>query len=188
MMQTRRELGIYFLLLLFLQPMVMAQDGSQDQQHGRKLLVLAQREGTLVLDGNLDEEAWSHALEVGDFKQKDPDEGMPATEETKVRALFDGENLYFGVRCLDSQPGSIVATELRRDDTFGNDAGLDVTYEEPCPKENPLWDFPNVILTSHSAGQSQRYRQRAIQLFMDNLHRFVKGEPLANVVDKEKGY
>ena len=37
-------------------------------------------------------------------------------------------------------------------------------------------------------GQSQRYRQRAIQLFIDNLHRFVKGEPLANVVDKEKGY
>ena len=67
-------------------------------------------------------------------------------------------------------------------------AGLDVTYQEPCPKENPLWDFPNVILTSHSAGQSQRYRQRAIQLFIDNLHRFVKGEPLANIVDKEKGY
>ena len=67
-------------------------------------------------------------------------------------------------------------------------AGLDVTYEEPCPPDNPLWELPNVILTSHSAGQSQLYRRRAIQLFIDNLNRYANGEPLQNVVDKEKGY
>lgn len=67
-------------------------------------------------------------------------------------------------------------------------AGLDVTYEEPCPTDNPLWELSNVILTSHSAGQSQLYRRRVIQLFIDNLRRYVNGEPLQNVVDKEKGY
>ena len=67
-------------------------------------------------------------------------------------------------------------------------AGLDVTYTEPCPPESPLWEQQNVILTSHSAGSSQHIRKRAMQLFIDNLHRYVKGEPLMNVVNKQKGY
>jgi phosphoglycerate dehydrogenase-like enzyme len=67
-------------------------------------------------------------------------------------------------------------------------AGLDVTYTEPCPPESPLWTEPNVILTSHSAGMSQNIRARALSLFLDNLHRYVKGEPLLNLVDKQKGY
>lgn len=67
-------------------------------------------------------------------------------------------------------------------------AGLDVTYTEPCPPENPLWEQQNVILTSHSAGSSQHIRKRAMQLFIDNLHRYVNGEPLVNVVDKQKGF
>ena len=67
-------------------------------------------------------------------------------------------------------------------------AGLDVTYEEPCPPESPLWTEENAILTSHSAGASQHIRRRAMQLFVDNLHRWVRGEPLVNVVDKSKGY
>lgn len=67
-------------------------------------------------------------------------------------------------------------------------AGLDVTYTEPCPPENPLWEQENVILTSHSAGSSQHIRRRAMQLFIDNLHRYVESEPLVNVVDKQKGY
>ena len=67
-------------------------------------------------------------------------------------------------------------------------AGLDVTYTEPCPPDSPLWTEPNVILTSHSAGASQNMRSRAMRLFVDNLHRYVKGEPLVNLVDKQKGY
>ncbi len=67
-------------------------------------------------------------------------------------------------------------------------AGLDVTYTEPCPPDNPLWTLPNVILTSHTAGASQNIAKRAMELFIDNMHKYVNGEPLTNVVDKEKGY
>ena len=67
-------------------------------------------------------------------------------------------------------------------------AGLDVTYIEPCPPESPLWDIPNVILSSHSAGASQYVRPRALRFFVENLQRYVKGEPLEKVVDKQKGY
>ena len=67
-------------------------------------------------------------------------------------------------------------------------AGLDVTYKEPCPPDSRLWDLPNVILTAHSAGSSQHVRARALKVFMDNLRRYVNGEPLERVVDKQKGY
>ena len=67
-------------------------------------------------------------------------------------------------------------------------AGLDVTYIEPCPPESPLWDLPNVILSSHSAAASQYVRPRALTFFVENLHRYVNGEPLEKVVDKQKGY
>jgi phosphoglycerate dehydrogenase-like enzyme len=67
-------------------------------------------------------------------------------------------------------------------------AGLDVTYTEPCPPESPLWTEPNVVLTAHSAGSSQHIEARTMRLFIDNLHRYVKGELLINVADKEKGY
>ena len=67
-------------------------------------------------------------------------------------------------------------------------AGLDVTYTEPCPPDSPLWTEPNVVLTAHTAGGSQHIQARTMQLFIDNLHRYVKGESLINVADKAKGY
>jgi len=67
-------------------------------------------------------------------------------------------------------------------------AGVDVTNPEPLPKGHPLWKFPNVIITSHYAGVSNGEFPRDEELFIENLHRFGAGEPLLNVVDKEKGY
>lgn len=67
-------------------------------------------------------------------------------------------------------------------------AGLDVFEEEPLPEDSPLWAMPNVIITSHYAGLSPRYHERALEIFLDNLQRYQKGEPLRNVVDKQLGY
>jgi phosphoglycerate dehydrogenase-like enzyme len=67
-------------------------------------------------------------------------------------------------------------------------AALDVVVPEPLPPDSPLWDMPNVILTPHSATSSQQFRQRLLDLFCDNLRRYVAGEPLLNVVDKEAGF
>ena len=67
-------------------------------------------------------------------------------------------------------------------------AGLDVTDPEPLPKGHPLWKFPNVLITPHVAGQSDRVQERRMALLKENLRRFAAGEPLLNVVDKQKGY
>jgi phosphoglycerate dehydrogenase-like enzyme len=67
-------------------------------------------------------------------------------------------------------------------------AGLDVTDPEPLSTDSPLWQMENVIITGHYAGTTPEYDRRAIDLFLDNLERYVAGEPLRNVVDRELGY
>jgi phosphoglycerate dehydrogenase-like enzyme len=64
-------------------------------------------------------------------------------------------------------------------------AVLDVTVEEPLPADNPLWDAPNVILTPHASGVTLRFFD---DLLIENVRRYLAGEPLLNVVDPERGY
>jgi phosphoglycerate dehydrogenase-like enzyme/glyoxylase-like metal-dependent hydrolase (beta-lactamase superfamily II) len=67
-------------------------------------------------------------------------------------------------------------------------AGLDVTDPEPLPDDHPLWKRPNVALSPHLGGQSPGADDRRWRIIRENLRRFVAGEPLVCVVDKEKGY
>jgi phosphoglycerate dehydrogenase-like enzyme len=75
---------------------------------------------------------------------------------------------------------------LRRGAVAG--AGLDVFEEEPLPPSSPLWSLPNVIVTPHVAGATPRYFERALQLFIDNLERYLARRPLRNLVDHSLGY
>ena len=63
-------------------------------------------------------------------------------------------------------------------------AALDVYEIEPLPVDHPLWEFPNVILTPHTAGYSPVIAERHLATLIENLGRFARGEPLMNVVDK----
>lgn len=55
-------------------------------------------------------------------------------------------------------------------------AALDVTVEEPLPADSPLWDLPNVFVTPHSAGETQRYEDNVIDILLENLDRLAQGE------------
>jgi phosphoglycerate dehydrogenase-like enzyme len=61
-------------------------------------------------------------------------------------------------------------------------AVLDVTREEPLPADSPLWDAPNLRLSPHSSASLDHYVESVFELFADNLGRYVRGEPLRNVV------
>jgi phosphoglycerate dehydrogenase-like enzyme len=61
-------------------------------------------------------------------------------------------------------------------------AVLDVTREEPLPADSPLWDAPNLRLSPHSSASLDHYVESVFDLFTDNLGRYVRGEPLRNVV------
>jgi phosphoglycerate dehydrogenase-like enzyme len=67
-------------------------------------------------------------------------------------------------------------------------AALDVTDPEPLPPDNELWTAPNVMITPHISGGTPRYMDRAVDIFCDNLARYLAGAPLRNVVDPERGY
>jgi phosphoglycerate dehydrogenase-like enzyme len=67
-------------------------------------------------------------------------------------------------------------------------AALDVTSPEPLPRESPLWDAPNCIVTPHISGLGTEYLDRSLQVLEVNLERRERGVELINVVDRKKGY
>ncbi len=77
--------------------------------------------GTIRLDGRLDDEAWAQAPPVADFYQRERHEGLPATERTEVRVLYDDDFLYVGFRCFDSHPERVRARAIFRDESGGAD-------------------------------------------------------------------
>ncbi len=67
-------------------------------------------------------------------------------------------------------------------------AGLDVFETEPLPADSPLWQMENVLITPHVSGFTPFYDARATDIFVENLRRYLAGEPLLNVVNRELGY
>lgn len=67
-------------------------------------------------------------------------------------------------------------------------AALDVFEQEPLPAQHPLWEAPNVLVTPHVAGYGPYLDDRRLEIILDNARRFVAGEALRNVVDKERWF
>ena len=65
-------------------------------------------------------------------------------------------------------------------------AGLDVFETEPLPADHPLWGMENVIITPHTAGAGPHTTDRRVEVVTGNLRRFVTGEPVRNIVDKNR--
>ena len=73
------------------------------------------------LDGILDDDIWKTAPLHEGFRQRDPDEGEPASQRTTFQVAYDDEAVYFGVMCYDSEPDKIVSRLVRRDDDVESD-------------------------------------------------------------------
>jgi phosphoglycerate dehydrogenase-like enzyme len=67
-------------------------------------------------------------------------------------------------------------------------AVLDAFERQPLPQESELWNLSNVIITPRIAGITSQKWPAVLPVFKDNLRRFLAGEPLNNLVDKELGY
>jgi len=67
-------------------------------------------------------------------------------------------------------------------------ATLDVFGTEPLPPASPLWDAPGVTITAHMSGDVIGWRDKLARQFADNARRWLAGDPLLNVVDKDLGY
>jgi len=67
-------------------------------------------------------------------------------------------------------------------------AALDVFEKEPLPKDNPMWEMNNVIITPHNSWISEMRNERRYNITYENLKRFKSGDKLMNIVDIDKGY
>ena len=92
-----------------------------------------------VLDGVLDEPVWQEASPVGQFRQRNPQEGNPATEKTEVRIIYSETAIFFGVTCYDSQPDRIIATQRARDADLEFDDSFTILLDTFHSHRNAFW-------------------------------------------------
>ena len=67
-------------------------------------------------------------------------------------------------------------------------AGLDVFPMEPPPPDHPIFELTNVVMTPHTSSWGRERQARNVELYAENVRRYAIGEPLLNVVDKQRGY
>lgn len=111
----------------------------------------------------------------------------PATKGILNRKLFSA--LPAGASLINVGRGPhLVAEDLLEALDSGqlSRAILDVTEPEPLPADHPLWAHPRVFLTPHVASMTQP--ETAAPILLENLRRHQRGEPLANVIDRSRGY
>ena len=117
---------------------------------------------------------------------------LPGTRETLgLLGARDLQQMKQGSYLINMGRGGIVdedalAHAVRTGHLAG--AALDVFAQEPLPSDSPLWDEPNILLTAHVAANSHQYEERATELFLENLRRYLDGQDLLNVYDPERGY
>lgn len=111
---------------------------------------------------------------------------VPFTSET--RGLMNAamiSKMKQGALLVNAARGPVVETEalVKALEAKRIRAALDVTDPEPLPPGHPLWKAPNLLLTPHVGGSSPLFMQRAFGIAAEQVRRFVKGEPLVNVVE-----
>jgi phosphoglycerate dehydrogenase-like enzyme len=110
---------------------------------------------------------------------------LPSTPATD--GIFDAaklERIKPGALLVNAGRGTAVDTDALVD-AVGKGrirAALDVTDPEPLPEGHPLWSLPGVLLTPHLAGDSEAAERRVYRLVGEQVARYARGEPLANVV------
>jgi phosphoglycerate dehydrogenase-like enzyme len=116
----------------------------------------------------------------------------PLTPETRglvgraeIAAMKPGATLInLGRGPVVDEPALIEALEARRI----RGAALDVFTVEPLPAGHPFYRLENVLLSPHCADNKPGWLEESLRFFLTNLERFRRGEPLLNVVDKQRGY
>jgi phosphoglycerate dehydrogenase-like enzyme len=117
---------------------------------------------------------------------------VPETADT--RDLLDVERLRQlkpGAVLVNVSRGRVVDETALLDELLSGrlrGAALDVFRREPLPADSPLWELSNVLITPHVSATSRGFWKREAELMLENVRRYLAGEPLLKVVDKSAGY
>lgn len=116
-------------ILVSLSALASHAQAARGQSGEPRLVTIHRTEVPIVIDGRMSEAAWRDAPALGDFTQVDPEPGAAPSEPTDVRVLHDDDSLYLFVRCHDSEPGRIAATEMRRDGPTDTDDFVSIVLD-----------------------------------------------------------
>ncbi len=150
---------------------------------------------------------------VGRAPREDPElgyvDGPEGLEIALARAdhvldalpLAEGTRRFFGAREFGAMKPGAVFLNVGRGGTVDESAlrdalvsgrvgaaALDVFDDEPLPPDSSWWDTPNVIVSPHICGDFEGWEAAVVGVFVENLGRFVRGEPLRNRVEKTAGF
>ncbi|MGI8523998.1 MAG: D-2-hydroxyacid dehydrogenase [Nocardioides sp.] len=111
---------------------------------------------------------------------------LPSTEQTRglIGSAAIGR-MHSGAVVVDVSGGGVLdeaalVQALQQGKLAG--AALDVFATEPLPADSPLWDLPNVLISPHTAGRSEREDERVVDEFIENLRRYLAGTELHDTV------
>lgn len=102
-------------------------------------------EEPIVVDGVLDDPAWTLAESSAGFTQREPEQYMPATEETEIRVVYTSETLYVGVLARDRNPTSIIGRELGLDVPIFRDDGIVLLLDTFLDRRNAYFFETNPV-------------------------------------------
>jgi hypothetical protein len=112
-------------------------------QDGKRSIGAVRIEERISIDGRLDDPVWQTAAFQGDFLQREPIEGVPASERTEVAVLYDKKYLYFGIKCFDKEPDKIIAREMRRDALVDDDDYFEMILDTYHDKRSGYYFITN---------------------------------------------
>ena len=101
---------------------------------------------------------------------KDTEEVVDADALSRMKKSAYLVNVARG-RCVDES----ALIKALQDRTIAA-AAIDVTADEPLPAISPLWGLGNVLITPHTAGETQKYEDNVVDILVDNLNRLWRGE------------
>ena len=140
--------GVAFLVAAQFGQVLAAGRGQAEAPTIPRVLTPAITSEPIVIDGVL-EDAWANAVPGSGFIQKDPQVGVPATEQTEVRVLYDQSSIYVAVYCYDSDPSRIIAKERRRDDPLLSDDTISIVLDTFHDHRNAFLFRTNPLATRY---------------------------------------
>lgn len=159
MAETRsKKIGLAVLLLLLLIRSGLSQTTARPENRALRAArpdvqtaTAAKIDEPILVDGILDEAAWSQAAVLSDFVQFQPERGKPASVRTTVRILYDGAAIYFGFENSDPETDKIAARISKRDSDLKADDAVAVFLDTYADRRTCYYFMTNLLGTQYDA-------------------------------------
>jgi len=130
------ELAVPFVLNAQVSASVQQNNSTQAAVFDNYVLHITRTPEKITIDGKPTEEAWKKSSPINNFFQHYPTDSLQARSQIEVRALYDGEFMYFAITCFDSTAGKYFFQSLRRDFSADESDGVMIILDPLATGQN----------------------------------------------------